>query len=251
MDAERSTKAVCSVATQTTELVDVGVQTDVVQEAKGRVKAPPVISMEMLEADFAGYVLSFDGTAKTSTRQGSCGYIIWELPGWNILTAHGFILEDVTVNDAEYYGLLKGLGLAAERNIQDLVVGDSRIVIQQVQGLINCNQPNLQRRLSEVEMLKEKFKSMRLVHVKREYNQAADYLTSKTLALGASWQTEDPEELKHLVQVSKIHEKLMKPLVILDEIAQGDSSQRDLPVETPNDIRQGPESAPLLGLWLQ
>ncbi|KAE8963777.1 hypothetical protein PR001_g29266 [Phytophthora rubi] len=246
MDAERSTKDVCSVATQTTELVDVGVQTDVVQEAKGRVKAPPVISMEMLEADFAGYVLSFDGTAKTSTRQGSCGCIIWELPGWNILTAHGFILEDVTVNDAEYYGLLKGLGLAAERNIQDLVVvGDSRIVIQQVQGLINCNQPNLQRRLSEVEMLKEKFKSMRLVHVKREYNQAADYLTSKTLALGASWQTEDPEELKHLVQASKIHEKPMKPLVILDEIAQGDSSQRDLPVETPNDIRQGPESAPL------
>ncbi|KAE9283993.1 hypothetical protein PR003_g26977, partial [Phytophthora rubi] len=246
MDAERSTKAVCSVATQTTELVDVGVQTDVVQEAKGRVKAPPVMSMEMLEADFAGYVLSFDGAAKTSTRQGSCGCIIWELPGWNILTAHGFILEDVTVNDAEYYGLLKGLGLAAERNIQDLVVvGDSRIVIQQVQGLINCNQPNLQRRLSEVEMLKEKFKSMRLVHAKREYNQAADYLTSKTLALGASWQTEDPEELKHLVQISKIHEKLMKPLVILDEIAQGDSSQRDLPVETPNDIRQGPESAPL------
>ncbi|KAE9274998.1 hypothetical protein PR003_g29454, partial [Phytophthora rubi] len=238
MDAEGPTKAVCSVATQTTELVDVGVQTDVVQEVKGRVKAPPVMSMEMLEADFAGYVLSFDGAAKTPTRQGSCGCIIWELPGWNILTAHGFILEDVTVNDTEYYGLLKGLGLAAERNIQDLVVvGDSRIVIQQVQGLINCNQPNLERRLSEVEMLKEKFKSMRLVHVKREYNQAADYLASKTLALGASWQTENPEELKHLVQVSKIHEKLMKPLVILDEI--------DLPVETPTDIRQGPESAPL------
>ncbi|KAE8887230.1 hypothetical protein PF003_g28676 [Phytophthora fragariae] len=66
-------------------------------------------------------------------------------------------------------------------------------------------------------MLKEKFTSMRLVHVKREYNQAADYLTSKTLALGTSWQTEDPEELKNLVQVSKIHEKLMKPLVIMDE----------------------------------
>ncbi|KAE9316774.1 hypothetical protein PR003_g18641 [Phytophthora rubi] len=155
--------------------------------AKGRVKAPPVISMEMLEADFAGYVLSFDGAAKTSTRQGSCGCIIWELPGWNILAAHGFILEDVTITDAEYYGLLKGLTLASERDIQDLVVvGDSRIVIQQVQGLINCNQPNLQRRLSEVGMLKEKFTSMRLAHIKREYNQAADYVTSKTLALGAS-----------------------------------------------------------------
>ncbi|KAE9302841.1 hypothetical protein PR003_g22155 [Phytophthora rubi] len=65
--------------------------------AKGRVKAPPVISMEMLETDFTGYVLSFDGAAKTSMRQGSYGCIIWELPGWNILAAHGFILEDVTV----------------------------------------------------------------------------------------------------------------------------------------------------------
>ncbi|KAE9022723.1 hypothetical protein PR002_g11905 [Phytophthora rubi] len=214
--------------------------------AKGRVKAPPVISMEMLEADFAGYVLSFDGAAKTSTRQGSCGCIIWDLLGWNILTAHGFILEDITVNDAEYYGFLKGLGLASERGVQDLVVvGDTRIVIQQVQGRINCNQPNLQRRLSEVGVIKEKFKSMRLVHVKREYNQAADYLTSKTLALGVSWQTEDPEELKHLVQVSKIHEKLMKPLGIMDENAQGGPTQEDMPVETPNGIRQGPESAPL------
>ncbi|KAE9294553.1 hypothetical protein PR003_g24231 [Phytophthora rubi] len=211
--------------------------------AKGRVKAPPVISMEMLEADFAGYVLSIDGAAKTSTRQGSSGCIIWELPGWNILAVHGFILEDVTVNDAEYYGLLKGLTLASEREIQDLVVvGDSRIVIQQVQGLINCNQPNLQRRLSEVGIPKERFTSMRLVHVKREYNQAADYLTSKTLALGTSWQTEDPEELKQLV---KIHEKLMKPLVIVDENTQDVSPQEGLPVETPTGIRPGPESAPL------
>jgi hypothetical protein len=79
-----------------------------------------------------------------------------------------------------------------------------------VQGLINCNQPNLQRRLAEYEALKVKFKSIRLVHVKRDYNQAADYLTSKTLVLGKSWQVEDADELKHLEQVSKIHEKLMK-----------------------------------------
>ncbi|KAE9340629.1 hypothetical protein PR003_g10390 [Phytophthora rubi] len=94
-------------------------------------------------------------------------------------------------------------------------------------------------------MLEEKFTSMRQVHAKREFNQAADYLTSKTLALGTSWQTEDPEELKHLVQVSKIHEKLMKPLVIMDENTQDVSPQENLPVEIPNGIRPGPESAPL------
>ncbi|GMF50450.1 unnamed protein product [Phytophthora fragariaefolia] len=69
--------------------------------AKGRVKAPPVISVEMLDDSYTGYVLSFDGAAKTSTRQGSCDCVVWELPGWRALSAHGFILEDVTVNDAE------------------------------------------------------------------------------------------------------------------------------------------------------
>ncbi|OWZ10510.1 reverse transcriptase [Phytophthora megakarya] len=58
--------------------------------AKGRAKLPPIISVEMLEDTFEGIVLSFDGTAKTSTRQGSCGCILWELPGWKILDAQGF-----------------------------------------------------------------------------------------------------------------------------------------------------------------
>ncbi|KAL3668591.1 hypothetical protein V7S43_006673 [Phytophthora oleae] len=69
--------------------------------------------------------------------------------------------------------------MVLERGIQELVVvGDSRIAIQQAQGLINCNQPNVQRRLAEFESLKTKFQSLKLVHLKREYNQATNYLTS-------------------------------------------------------------------------
>ncbi|OWZ15385.1 reverse transcriptase [Phytophthora megakarya] len=117
--------------------------------AKGRVKAPPPISVEMLDSNFEGYV-------------------------------------DV------------------------VVVSDSRIVIQQAQGLIGCHQPNLQRRLAEYEALKVKFGSVRLVHVKRDYNQAADYLTTKTLALGKAWVVEDADELMHLKFVSRIPEKIMK-----------------------------------------
>jgi hypothetical protein len=48
--------------------------------AKGRVKAPPVVSIEMLDAGYSGTVMSFDGAAKTSTRKGSCGCILWKLP---------------------------------------------------------------------------------------------------------------------------------------------------------------------------
>ncbi|OWZ06933.1 LOW QUALITY PROTEIN: hypothetical protein PHMEG_00020745 [Phytophthora megakarya] len=171
--------------------------------AKGRAKPLPIISVEMLEDTFKGIVLSFDGAAKTSTWQGSCGCILWELPGWKILDAQDFILEDVTVNDAEYCGLLNGLIMAQARGVRDLIaVGDSRIVIPQVQGLINCGWPAAKQ--------KTKFDSVRLVHFKRDFNQAADYLTSKTLLLGRSWSVQEDGERQHLERVSKIQEKLMK-----------------------------------------
>lgn len=227
---------------------------DVVAEelipAKGRVKPSPPISVEMLEHDYTGVVLSFDGAAKTSTRQGSCGCILWELPGWHVLDARGFILEDVTVNDAEYHGLLKGLTMASERKVDDLVVvGDSWIVIQQVHGLINCNQPNLQRRLAEVEVLKPMFSTLKLVHVKREFNQAADYLTSKTLALGKSWVVLDADERAHLTNVSRIAEKLMKSkqnddCVGRDVKVLNACVRSDVPDADP-DLRRDVDSAPL------
>ncbi|OWZ02595.1 hypothetical protein PHMEG_00025818 [Phytophthora megakarya] len=123
-----------------------------------------------------------------------------------VLKAKGFLLENVKVNDAEYHGLLKGLEMAIEMRLQDLVaVGDSRIVIQQVQGLINCNQPHLQNHPIKVELLKEKFGSLYLVHLKREYNQAADYLTTKTLILDEPWDVTDMTENAHLEHV-EIHE---------------------------------------------
>ncbi|OWZ09716.1 LOW QUALITY PROTEIN: reverse transcriptase [Phytophthora megakarya] len=169
----------------------------------GRAKPPPIISVEMLEDTFEGVVLIFDGAAKRD--QASCGCILWKLPGWKILDAQGFILEDVTMNDVEYCGLLNGLTMAQARGVRDLIaVGDLRIVIQQVQGLINSNQPHLQ----SCEALKAKFDLVRLVHVKWDFNQAADYLTSKTLLL--SWSVQEDGERQHLEQVSKIQEKLMK-----------------------------------------
>ncbi|OWZ05803.1 hypothetical protein PHMEG_00022039 [Phytophthora megakarya] len=122
-------------------------------------------------------------------------------------------------------------------DVKELVaVGDSRIVVQQAQGLINCNQPNLQRRLAEYEDLRKDFVSVKLIHVKREFNQAADYLTSKTLVLGESWELDDPDEIVHLRLVSRIPEKTMKPSEIpgtpvTDAV---DSDQVKLEVDSPD-----------------
>ncbi|OWZ00515.1 hypothetical protein PHMEG_00028276 [Phytophthora megakarya] len=210
--------------------------------AKGRVRPPPVVSVGMLSEEYSGVVLSFDGAAKTSTRKGSCGCILWQLPDWKVLDARGYILAGVTVNDAEYFGLLKGLAMALERGIQDIVVvGDSRIVIQQVQGLINCNQPNLQRRLAECETLEKRFQTVRLVHMKREFNEDADYLTSKTLVQGESWTVQDDLEKRHL-------EVLVKPLEDTDtRIHCGDPIKDSGKEDGDSGTRHGPgpECAPL------
>ncbi|GMF50569.1 unnamed protein product [Phytophthora fragariaefolia] len=136
--------------------------------------------------------------------------------------------------------------MALDRQVENLVVvGDSRIVIQQVQGLINCHQPNLQKHLAECEAQKEKFRKLHLVHVKREYNQTADYLTSKTQALGKSWTVQDPEEFLHLERVSKIAEKLMKPkVVLLDGELPQDPARQSLPKWSVGDVADS-QSAPL------
>ncbi|GMF35728.1 unnamed protein product [Phytophthora fragariaefolia] len=189
--------------------------------AKGHVLKPPVLRVEMLDDTYQGIFLSYDGAAKTSTRRGSCGCILWQLPDWKVLEARGFTLDDVSVNDAEYNGLLKGVQMALDRQVENLVVvGDSRIVIQQVQGLINCHisrntWPNANPR--------------------RRSSGRCDWFMSNG----------SPEELLHLERVSKIAEKLMKPkVVLLDGEPPQDSKRLGLPQRSAGGVADS-QSAPL------
>ncbi|KAE9048117.1 hypothetical protein PR001_g3931 [Phytophthora rubi] len=186
--------------------------------AKGQVVRAPPISLEMLEADYEGWLLSFDGAAKMSDRRGSAGCVLWKLPSWDVIEARGFHFEDVTVNEAEYHGLIEGAKMALARGISEIViVGDSRIAIQQAQGLIQCLNPRLQLLLNEFDELRPKFRSVKLVHVKREFNAAADYLTSKNLAARCAVALEDSVELSQLKQLNRIAEKLVREPIPANE----------------------------------
>ena len=52
-----------------------------------RVKVP-VISLEMLDAEYSGLVLSFDGAAKLKNKTGSAGFVLWRLPEWKPIHAN-------------------------------------------------------------------------------------------------------------------------------------------------------------------
>ncbi|OWY93255.1 hypothetical protein PHMEG_00037419, partial [Phytophthora megakarya] len=165
---------------------------DLVPEKGSRIKKPPV-SLEMLSRDHIEHLLSFDGAAKRDGL-GAAACILWILPSWEIVAAAGHFLEKATVNEAEYSGLVKGMQLALDMKIQELVVvGDSRLAIQQLQGIIGCTQPHLLRLLKEAEGLQAKFKSLRLVHVKRDFNAAADYISKRVIQDQSSLEITDPE----------------------------------------------------------
>ena len=96
---------------------------------------------------FSGFVLSFDGSAKTEKHgggYGSCSWILWKLPDWNIVIAANAYLETTTVNLAEYAGMNRGTQAALDNNVTDLIiVGDSRLAIQQSMGVIACKKASL------------------------------------------------------------------------------------------------------------
>ncbi|OWY97731.1 hypothetical protein PHMEG_00031670, partial [Phytophthora megakarya] len=133
------------------------------------------------------------------------------LPSWEIVAATGHFLEKASVNEAEYSGLVKGMQLALDMGVQDLVVvGDSRLAIQQLQGVIGCTQLHLLRLLQEAEGLQARFKSLCIVHVKIDFNAAADYISKRDIQDQSSLKVADPGERKLLQSLNQIHEKLMR-----------------------------------------
>ena len=65
---------------------------------------PPTV-----EADENLWVVSFDGSARVKKKGGAYSAIVWKLPEWTIVTASSKFAEGLTVNEAEYHGLLLGL----------------------------------------------------------------------------------------------------------------------------------------------
>ncbi|OWY92550.1 reverse transcriptase, partial [Phytophthora megakarya] len=142
------------------------------KEPKRRIPAP----IPTVDRDEELWVISFDGSARV--KRGG----VWSLPGWEAVKARSGYLESLTVNEAEYNGLILGLDMLEGLDRRRLVIcGDSNLVIQQVRGEIDCKSPGLT-------LLKRKaldrlriWSDHELVHVKRDWNGSADSLASAAL----------------------------------------------------------------------
>ena len=86
---------------------------------------PPTV-----EVDENLLVVSFDGSARGKRNIGAYSAIVWKLPEWTILEAASKYATDLTVNEAEYNGMLLGFELLANQDRRRVIIcGDSNLVI--------------------------------------------------------------------------------------------------------------------------
>ncbi|GMF42917.1 unnamed protein product [Phytophthora fragariaefolia] len=166
------------------------------------VRMDPELLYARLPNDHRGFVLSFDGSAKTPKHggYGSCAWLLWRLPDWKIEIAASAYLENTTVNQEEYMSMSEGLRAAQAYGATDLVVVGESL------GVIACLKESLLTQLNIHRELVARFHSVRYLHVTREYNASADSLAGETLATKEAKTTLTEESRSKLEQLNRIHE---------------------------------------------
>ncbi|PSQ05916.1 ribonuclease H [Halobacteriales archaeon QS_6_71_20] len=106
--------------------------------------------------------------------------------GWAIVTGDGIVAEgseripDTTNNRAEYAALVRALEAAVDYGLAEADVrGDSQLVVKQVRGEWDVNDPGLRERRVRARELLERFDRWDLDHVPREINERADELANE------------------------------------------------------------------------
>ncbi|GMF57908.1 unnamed protein product [Phytophthora fragariaefolia] len=149
-----------------------------VKEPRQTIVLPP----PTVEEDERLLVASFDGGERTKRNSGAYSAIIWRLPEWTIVSAASGYSPDLTVNEAEYRGLLLGFDLLATMDRRRIMIcGDSNLVIRQMRGEIACKAPGLQLLRRKALDRLSGWPNHDFLHMKREWNQSADKLASEAL----------------------------------------------------------------------
>ncbi|OWZ10099.1 reverse transcriptase [Phytophthora megakarya] len=179
------------------------------KERRRKIQAP----IPAIRRDEELYVVSFDGSARVRRGGGAYSAILWKLAEWRVLKARSGYPEGLTVNEAEYHGLLLCLDLLEDLDPRRLVIcGDSNLVI----GQIDCKAPGLtllrQRALDRLRT----WPYHELLHVKRDWNGSADSLASAALQRQCGIEIESDAEIQDLITL--LDEILI--VKVKEEIAQ-------------------------------
>jgi ribonuclease HI len=125
----------------------------------------------------------FDGAARGNPGPAAIGWVLVDSGG--IVTEGNKRIGETTNNRAEYEALVRALEVAAEYGFDEVEVrGDSELIVKQVRGEYDTNNPELRERRVRVRELLAKFDEWSIAHVPREINERADELANEAFEDG-------------------------------------------------------------------
>ncbi|QCC51121.1 ribonuclease HI [Halapricum salinum] len=122
----------------------------------------------------------FDGASRGNPGPAAVGWVI--LTGDGIVSEGGKTIGETTNNRAEYEGLIHALEVAADYGFEEVQVrSDSELVVKQIRGEWDANDPGMRERRVQAHELLRQFDSWSIEHVPRELNERADELANEAL----------------------------------------------------------------------
>ena len=122
-----------------------------------------------------------DGAARGNPGPAGAGAVLVD-PSGQVVDRLGKLLGVQTNNLAEYTGLLIGLRRARDLGVHEVeVYADSELMIRQLGGRYQVKSPSLRPLYEEALELLNGFQRVKLVHVPREMNAAADEMSNRAI----------------------------------------------------------------------
>jgi ribonuclease HI len=129
----------------------------------------------------ARLTVNVDGGARGNPGPAAIGAVVRDEDG-GILEERGEKIGRATNNVAEYRALLLGIELAAAHGASELeLVGDSELIVRQVEGKYKVKDATMKELHAEVKAALAPFASWSIRHVRREHNAEADRLVNEVL----------------------------------------------------------------------
>lgn len=126
-------------------------------------------------------VVNVDGGARGNPGPAAIAAVVQDSDG-QVLQERGEAIGRATNNVAEYRALLLGIEMAATLGANELeLVGDSELVVRQVEGRYKVKDAALRDLHSQVKRALTPFASWSIRHVRREQNAEADRLVNEAL----------------------------------------------------------------------
>ena len=132
----------------------------------------------------AKLTVNVDGGARGNPGPAAIGAIVRD-DGGEVLEERGERIGRATNNVAEYRALLLGIELAAAHGADELeLVGDSELIVRQVEGRYKVKDATMKELHGQVKAALAPFGAWSIRHVRREHNADADRLVNQALDAG-------------------------------------------------------------------